>query len=339
MNLKIATDKDAEEWNKLVESSPYGTIFHTWNWLKIVEKHTKSKLYPLIGMKGTTPIGVFPLFYQKKKFVKLVFSPPSRALLLYLGPLVVDYDKLKQSKRESILWELYREVHNFSKSELNYNFLRIRSPPGMIDGRVFRWDGYDTKPLYTYFISLRKGSDFVWDGFESQLRKDIRKTQREGVIIEQGSKEDLEFLRTSLARRFTEQGMKPSDYTGYLLDIYDSFYPENFKIFVARYNGKRVGGLTLLCYTNKASLWMGIPKTTLKGIYPNDLVVWESIKWACENGYKQYEIMGAGDDPRLRHFKSKFNPELSIWYSAEKYSSQIYKVFESSFRVYQSIQS
>jgi len=105
------------------------------------------------------------------------------------------------------------------------------------------------------------------------------------------------------------------------------------KIIVAKYNGERVGGLVVLFYKNWSALWIGIPKTDLKGIYPNDLAQWEAIKWACQNGYKYYEEMDAGDDPRLRHFKAKFNPDLVPWYSATKCSSVIYRLAERAFNL------
>ena len=52
-------------------------------------------------------------------------------------------------------------------------------------------------------------------------------------------------------------------------------------------------------------LWVGIPKTDLVGISPNDLIQWEAIKWAQTNGLEYYEEMDAGDDPRLRSFQIK----------------------------------
>lgn len=70
MELKVAKDEEAEEWDKLVESSPHGTI-STWRWLKIAERYTNSKLYPLIGYRGTEPIGIYLLFLVKKKGVRL----------------------------------------------------------------------------------------------------------------------------------------------------------------------------------------------------------------------------------------------------------------------------
>ncbi len=78
-------------------------------------------------------------------------------------------------------------------------------------------------------------------------------------------------------------------------------------------------------------LWVGIPKSDLAGISPNALIQWEAIKWAYMNGLEYYEEMDAGDDPRLRYFKSKYNPDLVIWYSAQKYSSNLYKLGEAFF--------
>ena len=336
MNIEVRkVEKERiEDWNKVANSSPHSTLFHTWEWLKIAEKQTNSKLYPLIGYKGTEPIGIYPLFLIKKKGVKLVFSPPSNALLLYLGPAFLNFDRMKQSRRESLFTDFQTEVDEFITSELKGNYTRIRIAPGLLDSRPLRWSGYEVDPFYTYVIDISKGVDYVWTGLNRKLRVSIEKTKREGVSVEMGDKEDLEFIRSSLATRFEEQGFKPRKdyYKAYLADLYNAFYPENMNIFVAKYKGERVGGLVVLYYKDWSALWIGIPKTELKGIYPNDLAQWEAIKWACEHGFKFYEEMDAGDDPRLRHFKAKFNPELAPWFSATKYSSPVFKVLERTTR-------
>ena len=93
----------------------------------------------------------------------------------------------------------------------------------------------------------------------------------------------------------------------------------------------KINNRIILCFKNIMYLWVGIPKTNLIGISANDLVQWEAIKWAQMNGLDFYEEMDAGDDPRLRYFKSKYNPNLVIWYSATKYSSFFYKIGETIF--------
>ena len=102
-----------QEWDRIISESPHGTLFHQWNWLKITERHTRSTLYPLIGIKNGVPVGVFPLFFQKKGPVRMVFSPPPHAALFYLGPVMAGYDTLKQEKRENNYSEFQNSVENF----------------------------------------------------------------------------------------------------------------------------------------------------------------------------------------------------------------------------------
>jgi hypothetical protein len=326
MELKMAVGPI--EWDGLVEGSPHGTLFHTWDWLKIVEKNTGCILYPLMLYRGTNLIAIYPIFLKRKGFMKLALSPPPKAYLLYLGPVIRDYEILKQDKKENIFIQIQEEVDRFLFKELKCNYVRIRSSPGLFDSRPFRWAGYHIEPYYTYRLDLTKGLDNTWEQFDRKLRVDINRAKREGVTVEEGNEGDIEFILSSLSRRFKEQGFTPSDYSEYLSELYNKFYPREMKIYIAKYKGNKVGGTISLFYRDIMYLWVGIPKADLKGISPNDLVQWEAINWACNNGCKYYEEMDAGDDPRLRHFKSKYNPELAIWYVATKYSSNLYKMAE-----------
>ena len=62
--MKVADEKSLEVWDKIVDSSEMGTIFHKLDWLKAVEKHTKSTFYPLIGYEGREVVCLFPVFYK-----------------------------------------------------------------------------------------------------------------------------------------------------------------------------------------------------------------------------------------------------------------------------------
>ncbi|WP_202320065.1 lipid II:glycine glycyltransferase FemX [Archaeoglobus neptunius] len=334
MGVEIELAKDPELWDGIVKSSPHGTIFHLWDWLKIVEGYTGMKLYPLMGYKGSTPIGVYPFFGKKVKFAKTLFSPPPKALLLYLGPVIANYETLKQSKKVSHFYSFQKQVDEYVFSELNANYVRVRSAP-RLECRPLIWCGYDVKPLYTYMIRLEKNPEMVWKKFNRKTRVNIEKTKREGVTIEMGDYDDLDYLRNALYGRFEEQGYRPTEdyYREYLNDLMERFYPDNMKIFVAKLNGERVGGLVTLHYRRWAGLWIGIPKTKLAGVYPNDLAQWEAIKWACQEGYEYYELMDSGENPRLVDYKSNFNPEPVPWYSAVKYSSPIFGIAEKISRV------
>ena len=335
ITLTIANDTFQKTWDDTVLSSSHGTIFHTWQWLKLVEIQTSTELLPILIHKGTILVALYPVFLQKKGFFNVALSGPSHAYLLYLGPVIVDYELLKQDKKEGLFIQIQEEVDKFIFEKNKCIYSRIRTSPGILDSRPLRWAGYQIDPLYTYRIPLINGEKSVWEKFDKKLRVNISKAIKEGVMIKSGDWEDLEFIHRSLFNRFLEQGVKSPDFTKYLRTLYECFYPDNLKIFIAEYKEERVGGIITLCYNDVMYHWVGSSKSSHEGIYPNDLVQWEAIKWAIDHGFKIYEIMDAGDNPRLRYFKSKWNPDLVIWYSATKHSSAVYKIGDSIFNMLQ----
>ena len=248
ITIRTADEWQQKEWDDVVLSSAHGTLFHTWKWLKIVKKHTNTGFHPLMAYKGDQLVAVYPVFIQKRGIFNLAFSPPSQSYLLYLGPVIRDYETLKQDKKESLLFDLQEAVNTFLFSVLDCKYIRVRSSPGIYDSRFFTWNGFSVEPQYTYRINLSGGKDAVWSNFDRKLRVDINKAIREKVEVKQGDYEDLLAVSELISRRFREQGFKTHDYRNYLIDLYNEFHPENFKIFVAYYNGERAGGMISLCF-------------------------------------------------------------------------------------------
>ena len=235
--IELELAKDGKEWNELVKQSPHGTIFHTWEWLKIVEKHTNSKLYPLIGYKGEEPIGIYPIFYKKIKFIKTVFSPMPHTGVTYLGSLILKYSNLRESKKLSYFSEFHKVVDTFIYSRLKCNFSLITTPPDFIDCRPFKWTGYKVDPIFNYRIDLAQGIGNIWTGFKPELRTHIKRAIKRGVKIEIGDVEDLNFIYKSLVERYKEQKRALNVKREYIIEVYKQFEPEYIKIFIAKYNG------------------------------------------------------------------------------------------------------
>jgi hypothetical protein len=333
LEIRLLDNANENAWDELVNNSAHSTLFHCRKWLHLAEEQSHAELLPCMIYKGTQLIAIYPIFLQQKGPALLALSPPSRAYMLYLGPVIADYESLKQDKKESTFIQIQEAIDNYIFITKRCRYARIRSSPGLYDSRPLRWAGYTVEPFYTYRIDLSRGTSELWKRFDRKLRVEINKTIRDGVTIRTGDKNDLEYIYDSLAARYRHQGIQPVDYKKYLVCLYDTFSEENMKIFVAEYNNERIGGTINLCFKNVMYLWVGIPKSDLIGISPNALIQWEAMKWACEHGFKYYEEMDSGDDPRLRYFKSKFNPDLLIWFSATKYSSHVYKAGEKIFQL------
>ncbi|HMK46807.1 MAG TPA: GNAT family N-acetyltransferase, partial [Methanocella sp.] len=73
--MTVALMDNKKLWDDLIEESAQGQLFHRWDALKIIQKHTGFKLYPYGIYKGNALIGVFPVFYRSINGVKAIFSP------------------------------------------------------------------------------------------------------------------------------------------------------------------------------------------------------------------------------------------------------------------------
>ncbi len=196
IEIRIAQPDEEKEWDDIIAKSPQGTIFHQWKWLKITEKHTQTTLYPLIGMKGNTPMGVFPLFFQKKGPIRMVFSPPPHAVLFYLGPVLVGYDTLKQEKREINYIGFQNAVEHFITSELKAQYISISLSPSLQDPRPFIWSGYSFEPHYDYVIDLSIGLDSLLQTLDKKGAPEPDPARKRGIIVESGGKKNTKRFLT-----------------------------------------------------------------------------------------------------------------------------------------------
>ncbi len=327
--MKLLDNTDKKVWNDVLESSPHSTIFHELKWLKIVEKTFNVELYPYIIYKEETPIGIVPLFMVKKFHMKFCFSPPIRTAIPFLGPIFSNYLDIKQNKKEQYIRAVSILIDDFLRKN-NVKYFSMVFPPEFLDIRPFLWNKYYVVPRFNYVFNLMYGKEYLWKRMKKGLRKNIIKTSKK-VDVRNGDEDDLKFIYKKVFERYREQKRKLSINMDYISKIYRNF-KNNIQILVAEKNGKRISGMVNLKYKDCIYSWLGNTKTDLKGIYPNDLIIWKSIESGCENGYKYFYEIGA-NTPRIVRYKANFNPELTINFAVikknllGKISENIYKMF------------
>jgi hypothetical protein len=319
VEIRIANNEDAKEWDTIISESPHGTLFHSWNWLKITEKHTHMKLYPLIGIKNGVSIGIFPLFFQKKGPARMVFSPPPHAAIFYLGPVFAGCDMLIQEKWENIYFNFQNSVENFINHDLKANYISISLSPNLQDPRPYAWEGYIIDPKYDYAVDLSKGIDYLYTSLDRKQRADIKRAKLRGMLFEIGTKKDCEKILDLMDIRYAQQAKINTESKDYFLDIFDT-YENNLKVFVVKLNGEIVTGTIDLQYRDTLYCWIGNPKPINPiSPSPNDFLMSECVRYASENGLKYHTTFGAAGNERLHsYYATKFNPELSIRYTATK---------------------
>lgn len=307
--MSVQIIKDKELWDALVDESPYGLLFHKWDFLNIMEKHSGYKFLPYGIYEGDELIAIFPLFFKKLWGLKTIFSPPPQTGVPYLGFVVnKEYDSLKQNKKEGLLNlivnEIDEEIKNFSP-----NYVLISTVPTFIDIRPFKWYNYNIDIHFTYVIDLNRTINQIFDSFKKNLRNHIKRSER--FSLELSESNDLTIFWELHKTRYEEQGINyPLISENYLSDLIKS-YPQNIKLYYLQDKNREIIGTIITQEYKTFLLWLGAPKIK---IYGNEWMWWKLIQKAKSENYKKVEIVGA-NTKRLCMVKSQFNPTLEFYFA------------------------
>jgi len=331
IEICILQNNDRKEWDNIISRSSQSTIFHRWNWLKIAEKHSRMKFYPLMGIKDGVPIGVYPIFFQRIGLINMVFSPPPHTVMFYLGPVLIEYESLKQENREKLFVAFHNSVETFIKKDLKAHYVNISLPPNLQDPRPYSWSGYSVRPNYDYTINISKGIESLYQSLDRKQRVALKNANKKGMRFEIGAKKEYEKILDLMDVRYSEQGQIITVPRQYFLDLHDE-YKDLLNIFVVKVDGEIVTGSIRIHDGDTLYGWFGNSKPRISiSPSPNHFLFWETIRYASENGMKYYTTLGAAGDKRLHSFYSeRLNPELKIRYVATK-KTFLAGIFEKSY--------
>ena len=83
--------------------------------------------------------------------------------------------------------------------------------------------------------------------------------------------------------------------------------------FVKNADNEIIGCRFALLYKAVIYGWYAGSKQQFYNLYPNDILIWETLRWSCQKGYKIFDYGGAGNPNKpygVRLFKSQLGGEL-----------------------------
>jgi hypothetical protein len=301
--------EDKKRWDQFVETSPQGFIFHKWDFLKTVEKHSKYRFLPYCVYSGEELRCIFPFFVWRDRFglTNMGSPPPIDAQIWYLGPAFdPSVQALKARAKEKILNqvtdELCREIDIIAP-----NFVGIVTVPNFIDVRSFMWKkGFREHLRFTYAIDLERSLDEIWASFSKGCWRGIKQLSAYSPEIQQT--DDVSPMLDIWRERFPELGLKvPLLSDSYLKELVAAF-PQDMTVYNLSIDG-RLAAAMACCVLQKErySWWIG-GTSARKDLSVNDYLIWEIVKRAKSEGFKKLDLGEV--DARLSPYKAKFNPVL-----------------------------
>jgi hypothetical protein len=319
LEVRPAREEDAPLWDRVVQDSPHGTIFHRWKWLRVAERHSGFRLIPLICFKGERPVGLFPLFHRKWYLHHLVFSPPPSTVLPFLGPVMPCYQKQRQEDREREMVEFLQSVLDSVSAEMGADHIDLSLPYGFADPRPFSWAGFRIIPRYDYEVDLGGSTDELWYRLNRNSRRNVQEARERGFSVGPASRGEIAKVHDLLSERYRAQQRCFPASLPYFQDLYDAF-PDDFRILAVRGGDEILSGMIQVRDRDRVWAWVGFPRPASEARpSPNDLLTWEAIARAREEGAKAYITVGAAGNPRLHwYYASKCDPVVRVRYAAQK---------------------
>lgn len=301
--LKVATGKDAEKWNSIVEKGPQSTFFDRFEWvtgLGVISKRVKP--LPLFIEIDGEVASVFP---------SCLIASPLRNTLESLpfseyggGPLFRNRDHLMNINFSKKFYDSIVQIGN-SNNCLKISVRRAYLPNLVTKDFVGKPVITDTDTC-TFIINLTEGIDKLLKKTHPKRRCSIRQARERGTsIYEASSHSDLETYYDIYLQTMDRLKSAPLPFQFYS-NIWNTFAPRNeAKIFIAEYNSRPIGGVLLLIFGGVCNAYSSATLYEYQDKRPNDYLIWHSIKWATENNLRVFDFGSTPNDPKSGHYQYK----------------------------------
>jgi hypothetical protein len=293
---------------KFVEDHPDGNIFHTpymMDVFKNADKHCP-KLHAAIDERNGNILSLL-LSVHISVLGGLISKFTSRSII-YGGVLCIDsvdgknslvplMDVYNKSVKNKVL---LTEIRNMNcTDELKNHFEEC----------YYKYEDY-----LNYLIDLKRPIDTIFQSFSKSRRKNIKKSEKNGISIEEViDKGKLPILYGLIKNTYSKIRIPVADFSLFISAFDRLCSREMVKFFLASVKDQYIAARIILLFKNQIFDWYAGADENYLDFYPNEMLVWHILKWGSQNGFHSFDFGGAGKPDEkygVRDFKERFGGEL-----------------------------
>lgn len=279
-----------------IEQQAQDTFYYNQAWLALI-----SKLYGYTAIPLTTTdseghyTGFLPLYSLQspltgRHLVALPFSDHA--------PLL--------AKDESCANELIdRAIHLAQQQRAKYLEFRtginpvLSSHPKLMESNLY----------VSWLLPLTADPKTAWSGLRKPVQRQIKKSQGNGVKVRTAEKSEdmLHFYRLHLQTRSKKHGM-PTQPLRFFSELWNAFAASGtMQLLLAEYEGNVIASMILLTRGSTIRYAYGASDERYLHLAPNNLLMWEAIRWSCTHGYQTLDLGRTScDNEGLMEFKRRW---------------------------------
>jgi len=148
----------------------------------------------------------------------------------------------------------------------------------------------------TWMVDLRDGFEAVEQRMSKETRKKVRQAVNRGLKIREGGRQDIEAFFELMLSTCQRQGVEPNPPNAqHLLALWDAAHPKGcIRLFFSEFEGTPVTGQICIGFGKTVTLWKKGWSCTESQRNPNDLSIYEALKWASREGYQFCDFSAFG---------------------------------------------
>ena len=297
-------DIDPQQWQALIDRSHYATWFQTKEAYEFYAANPEEMTPFAVGIEENGHlVGVIVGYTtQEKNTIKQLLTCRS---IIIGGPLL---DERISSDALSALLVAVKQVTKGAIYVETRNFNGYSNWKGIFEQCSFQY-----QPHLNFHVDTTKPWETIENNIGKHRRKYIRLSYRDGIEIElkptlQQVKEYYAVLQ-DLYRTKVKMPLQPWTFFERL------YHLPSCKYLLVLYNNQVVGGSICMTLKNHGVYeWYACGKDGMyRNIHPSSVTKHIGMKYASDNGYKVFDMMGAGKPNEaygVRDFKAEFGGQL-----------------------------
>jgi hypothetical protein len=273
MNVDIVNPLEIENWDDLVLARGKASFFHSAAWARV--------LHESYGYK--------PLYFASFENGKLTSLMPFMEVNSWLtgkrGVSLPFTDQVPVIAPDRIVFE--RIVKNITEygEKAGWKYIEWR------DGSLFPQEANASESHYTHELNLSKTEKELFSGLRDSTRRNIKKADKAGVSVEisQSLESTKSFYRLNCITR-KRHGLPPQPFS-FFERLLEHVISKGHGILVsAAYSGEVIASSVFLHFGKGAIYKYGASDLAHQDLRPNNVVMWEAIKWCKERDFETFNF-------------------------------------------------